>query len=151
VSAKMKQLKLLFPKNSKNTYTIEKLLKKLVYLVDKFYTLPESIEIEFVVMDESTYGMTIVDYRFPNRIYLNYKLQLEELVVPAIHELCHLNQVYTNRLKIERKHIVWDNIKYTNDKHLTYQEYLDLPWEIDVAEKQQKLLEFLTLQKKQST
>lgn len=123
----------------------EKLTEKVIKLVKEIYALPNTIEIQFENMGPNIYGMTMLDPRFPNRIRLNQDLSLDEFILPLTHELLHLHQMFTNRLQSRSGgRILWDNVLYkVNTKNLPYEEYIRLPWENDVALKQQKLLEFL--------
>jgi hypothetical protein len=123
----------------------EKLTEKVIKLVKEIYVLPDTIEIQFEHMDPNIYGMTMLDPRFPNRIRLNQDLSLDEFLLPLTHELLHLNQMFTNRLQSRSGgRILFDNVLYkVNAKQLSYEEYRQLPWENDVAQKQHKLLEFL--------
>ncbi len=120
-------------------------------MVSKIYVLPNHVEFQFENMGQSVYGMTMLDLRFPNRIRLNQELSLEEIIMPLTHELVHLHQIYTNRLQARSGgKILWDGQFYKVDAmKLTYEEYLNLPWEHDANQKQQKLLEFLQHHSKQ--
>ena len=107
--------------------------------------LPDNIEIQFEQMGPSVYGMTMLDPRFPNRIRINQDLSLEEYLLPLTHELLHLHQTFTNRLQSRPGgRILWDKTVFkVNMLEMSYSEYQQLPWELDVAEKQQKLLKLL--------
>jgi hypothetical protein len=111
----------------------------------KMFVLPDTIEIQFEEMGPSVYGMTVLDPRFPNRIRINQDLSLEEYLLPLTHELLHLHQMYTNRLQSRPGgRILWDKQSYkVNMMTMSYNEYQQLPWELDVAEKQQKVLKLL--------
>lgn len=131
--------------NVRPNNVFEKLTEKVIKLVKEIYALPNTIEIQFENMGPSIYGMTMLDPRFPNRIRLNQDLSLDEFILPLTHELLHLHQMFTNRLQSRSGgRILWDNVLYkVNTKQLSYEDYLRLPWENDVAQKQHKLLEFL--------
>lgn len=128
----------------------EKLISKVTDLVKEVYCLPEQIEIQFENMGPNVYGMTMLDPRFPNRIRLNQDLQVEELVLPLTHELLHLHQIFTNRLQSRSGgKILWDKQIYKVDSlNQSYQDYQNLPWELDVAQKQKKLLEHIKTKRK---
>jgi hypothetical protein len=123
----------------------EKFTDKVISIVKTLYVLPDTIEIQFENMGPSVYGMTMLDPRFPNRIRLNQDLSLEEYLLPLTHELIHLHQMYTNRLQSRQGgRILWDKVLYkVNMLEMSYTDYQQLPWETDVAEKQQKLLKLL--------
>ena len=106
--------------------------------------LPDVIEVEFIQLGPSTYGETVIDFRYPSRIRVNLDLSLTDIVIPIVHELLHLEQIKQNRLTNNRfGDILWENTVYKVKKNLSYRDYLALPWELDVAEKQQKVLKNL--------
>jgi len=106
--------------------------------------LPDIIEVEFIQLGPSTYGETVIDFRYPGRIRVNLDLSLTDIVIPIVHELLHLEQIKQNRLTNNRfGDILWENTVYKVKKNLSYRDYLALPWEEDVAKKQQKVLKNL--------
>jgi hypothetical protein len=67
---------------------------------------------------------------------------MKEVIVPLIHELLHLNQTYTGKLSGRRDgSFLWNSKVYYAPKIPTVQEWSKLPWEIDVAEKENFILE----------
>jgi len=130
---------------SKPPIIYEKFTEKVIKLMKTIYVLPDLIEIQFENMDPNVYGMTVLDPRFSNRIRLNQDLSLDEYLLPLTHELLHLHQMFTNRLQSRSGgRILWDNVLYkVNTTELSYEDYRQLPWEDDVAQKQHKLLSFL--------
>jgi hypothetical protein len=128
----------------------EKFTEKVIKLVKTLYVLPDNIEIQFENMGDSVYGMTMLDPRFPNRIRLNQDLSLEEYLLPLTHELIHLHQMFTNRLQSRQGgRIMWDKTLFkVNMLEMSYDEYQELPWELDVIEKQGVLLKLLNENKK---
>lgn len=128
----------------------EKFTDKVIKIVKTLYVLPDHIEIQFENMGDSVYGMTILDPRFPNRIRLNQDLSLEEYLLPLTHELIHLHQMYTNRLQSRQGgRIMWDKTLFkVNMMEMPYSEYQQLPWELDVIEKQTLLIKLLNENKK---
>lgn len=128
----------------------EKFTDKVIKIVKTLYVLPDTIEIQFENMGDSVYGMTVLDPRFPNRIRLNQDLSLEEYLLPLTHELIHLHQMYTNRLQSRQGgRIMWDKTLFkVNMLEMSYTEYQQLPWELDVIEKQTLLLKLLNESKK---
>lgn len=107
-----------------------------------FIELPKLLEVEFKSLSHSVYAETLVDPRFPNRIRLNADISYTSLVKPTVHELLHLNQIYTKKLSCSRgKIFIWENKTYNIDQlNLTYEDYQNLPWELDVVYKEKKLL-----------
>ena len=109
-----------------------------------YLDLPDIIEIEFIQLGPSSYAETIVDYRYPNRIRINLDLSLNDIVIPIVHELLHLEQIKQGRLTNTRfGDILWENKVYKVKQNLPYRDYLALPWEEDVAKKQQIVLKNL--------
>jgi hypothetical protein len=105
-------------------------------LVSEQLDLPDKVQIEYKKLSDSTYGETSLNPRFRNRVTINSLLSSSELIQPLIHELIHLHQIHTNKLEIRRDGVfVWCGKKYDVNKTLSYQEYLDLPWENDVINK----------------
>lgn len=123
----------------------EKFAERVIKLMKTQYQLPDTIEIQFEQMGDSVYGMTMLDPRFPNRIRINQDLSFDEYLIPLTHELLHLHQAFTNRLQSRPGgRILWDKTVFkVNMLEMSYSEYQQLPWEMDVAEKQQKLLKML--------
>lgn len=124
------------PSNKKNLQ-FEKYVYKVVKIVDTLHVLPKDIEIDCSDLGNNIYGLTLLDPRYPNRIKINHVLNLEEISLILIHELLHLHQIYVNKLKcLKGGIIVWENVRYkVKTESLTYEEYLKLPWEIDVNTK----------------
>lgn len=103
--------------------------------------LPDNIEVEFRALPESVYGETLIDNRYKNRIRLQESLSPKEVIVPLIHELLHLNQTYTGKLSGRRDgSFVWNKKVYHAPKTPSLEEWSKLPWEIDVVEKEKKIL-----------
>jgi hypothetical protein len=119
----------------------EKVITNIINIIRSELELPDIIEVEFSKLQESVYGEATVDTRFKNRIKLNETLSPKGCIVPTIHELIHLNQIYTGRLSGRRDgSYLWENKVYPSVSEISYEQYRKLPWEIDVVERQQKLL-----------
>jgi len=122
----------------------EKVASNICRILRNHLQLPDKIEIEFIQLGPSNYGETIVDYRRPDKIRINLDLSVKDIIIPLVHELIHLEQIYQGRLTNTRfGDIIWENRKYKVKSNMTHKEYLSQPWEQDVAEKQQKVLEIL--------
>lgn len=136
--------------STKPNVIYEKFTSKVTLLVKQLYVLPDAIEIQFENMGDSIYGMTMLDPRFPNRIRLNQDLSIEEIILPLTHELLHLHQIFTNRLQSRSGgRILYEGQIYKVDTmKLSYADYQNLPWEMDVTINQKKLLEFIAQNKK---
>ena len=128
-----------------NNYSIKKeiVAKQLCDSVFKIITLPDSLEIEFINMSDSVYGETMLDSRFKNRIRINSVLTEREIIIPIVHELIHVHQIHTNKLQLKSNGTcVWNKkiYKLSHPNKLNNSEYSLLPWEIDVVNKQQSVL-----------
>jgi hypothetical protein len=114
---------------------VEKICEQFSYHVE----LPSELEIEFQYMNQSTYAETDMHKK---RIRLNLHLELNDILLPLVHELIHVNQLHKGQLSISRKgEYVWEGAVYRVDPaKMLYKDYSKLPWELDVAKKQQDLL-----------
>lgn len=131
--------------NKVENKNIEKLCNKVILLIDKLYSLPDTINIEFRDLGDNIYGMTMLDPRYHNTIRINYKLSYNEVVIPLCHELLHIHQMHTGSLRIGKKGvIIYKNVNYRVDYNsLDYNSYTELPWEQEVIDWQRKLLIFI--------
>jgi hypothetical protein len=119
----------------------EQVIKNVINIVSEKIELPDFIEIEFRSLPGSIYGETLLDNRFKNRIRLHDSLSAKESIIPVIHELLHLNQVYTGKLSGRRDgSFMWNKKVYHAPKTPSIVEWSKLPWEIDVAEKEKQML-----------
>lgn len=125
----------------------ELLLSKVFEFAKRYYPLPQTIIIEMRKLGKSTFGETLVDPSRKNIIKLNVDLGIKESIYVLTHELIHLSQITSGQLTVSRKsELVWDHsYKISKEKleKLSFDEYQQLPWELDVAKKQQILLEIL--------
>jgi len=119
----------------------EKVISNIISIACSLIELPNEIEVEFTKLDPSVYGETSTEFRFRNRITINEALSTKESIKPVIHELLHLNQIHTGRLSGRKGFVIWDGKIFSLDKKTTPEVWANLPWERDVAEKQQFLLE----------
>ena len=120
-----------------------KLIQIICDKVEELLHLPTEVDIEFTAMSLSTYGDTMVDYKNQIRIRLNKDLQINDIMIPLVHELIHLHQMHIGQLMITSAGVyVWEKQTYEVDvTQMMYTDYLRLPWEADVADKQPKLME----------
>lgn len=118
-------------------------------ICEAFYdelTIPDTVQVEFKKLPKNVFAETMLDYRFKNRIRINYLLNHREVFAPVIHELIHMNQTHTGKLTVLREGIYMYEGKIHDIKDinkLSYDEYMKLPWEKDVAERQEKLAEII--------
>lgn len=125
----------------------EKILTVVCQKAKDLLQLPDKIYIQITKLEQNVLGDTVLDLRLQNKIRLNSTLSVKESVYVLSHELIHLAQIHTGQLKFNKNgNYVWNNRQYMNLaklKTLSYPEYQQLPWEQDVVEKQQNLLENL--------
>lgn len=116
------------------------LVERLVNIIADVLELPNDLQIEFKRLDKNAYGETSLNPRYKNRITINSDLDLTEIMYPLIHELIHVHQIHTNKLVVRPNNVYfWNNKKYNVTGNLTYEDYINLPWESDVIEKQKML------------
>jgi len=120
----------------------EIIITKLCEAASDIIELPDELIIRIAWLGESVYGNTAVEYRFKNRISINSILSLAEIPIVLIHELIHASQIHTGLLSVSRRGAyIWNKVRYNVPESLNMEQYMQLPWEADVAEKQQKILE----------
>jgi hypothetical protein len=103
--------------------------------------LPETLEVCIYPLGKNVYGG--IDKYYINRIAINYDLDYEAIPKILTHELIHVSQKHTKLLEIKKNgHYYWRGIPYTNvsPEQLSYEEYRNLPWEVDVENRVDKLL-----------
>lgn len=116
--------------------------KKICDFLRNHLDLPEEIQIVFAKLHESEYGATILNPRFKNRFKINSTLTYTEIIPVLVHELIHLQQIKTGQLNsTSNGRIIWNNRQYNLLEHTDYD---NLPWEQDVANKQQPLLRLVS-------
>lgn len=133
-------------KNAKYSKERESVLINIYSLAKDVLSLPDYIEIEIESLAESVYAESIANTRFKNRIRLNDKLTLTELIQPIVHELIHLEQIHMGRLSTNRQgHFIFDNKIYKNldPLKLAFEDYKNLPWEQDVRMKEKRILDYV--------
>lgn len=123
-------------------YNKEKLVKHVVQQTGAHLKLPNSIDIEFQRMGSSTYGETDIATK---RITINFDLGLNDIFLPLLHELIHLEQIETGKLARSKEgHYVWESTVYKIEPGmLSYDDYKELPWEQDIVKKHRYLVKEL--------
>lgn len=84
-----------------------------------------------------------IDMIHANRIGINYDVPFDMLPKILLHELIHVNQKHTGILRIARNGTCyWHGIPVTNKSpsDMTFEEYQNLPWEVDVENRLPALL-----------
>ena len=126
--------------NNQHSYKHEVIITSFAQAVSKVIELPDTIEICLYPLADNVYGG--IDVARVNRIGLNYDLPLQVLPKILTHELIHVHQKHTGILSIKPNGMCyWHGIPYTNKlpEDMSYEEYNNLPWELDVVNKQQQV------------
>lgn len=129
-----------FYKNNQKSIDKEVVITSFTNAVSKVIDLPDTIEICLYPLGPSVYGG--IDLNNINRIGINIDLPIASIPKILAHELIHVHQKHTGILKMKPNgEIYWHGVFYTrkNPEDMTYEEYQNLPWERDVAEKQHKV------------
>lgn len=131
-----------FYKNNQHSYKHESIITYFSNAIAQVIELPPTLEVCLYDLGPEVYGG--IDMYMINRIGLNYDLSFEDLPKILTHELIHVHQKHTKLLEFRiNRHYYWRGIPYTNKtpEQLTHEEYQNLPWEIDVKERQSKVLQ----------
>lgn len=104
--------------------------------VSQVIELPDTIEVCLYPLAPNINGG--IDRTKINRIGLNYNLLIQDIPLVLTHELIHVHQKHINILKFDKKHSYWHGVIRSNKlpEELSYEEYENLPWEVDVRNKQ---------------
>ena len=129
-------------KDNHHSYKHETIITYFSNAICQVIDLPPTLEVCLYDLGPEVYGG--IDMYRVNRIGINYDLSFEEIPKILVHELIHVNQKHTNLLEYRsNRYYYWRGIPYTNKtpEQLTREEYDNLPWEIDVRERQTKVLQ----------
>ena len=119
----------------------EALLTSLAIAVSQIIELPDTVEVCLYPLEDNVYGG--IDINRVNRIGLNVNLSLESQLKILVHELIHVSQKHLGMLKIKPNGMCyWQGIPYTKKPpdEMTHEEYMNLPWELDVINRQRTIL-----------
>lgn len=117
---------------SNKNIQVEHLIKSVVNRVSGVLNLPQFIEVWIYNLPTAVQGG--IDNSM-NRVILSSALTLQEIPKILIHELIHINQKFTGKLKINTDGAyLWEGKMYyaKHPETLSRTEYLALPWEADV-------------------
>ena len=129
-------------KNNKPCVRREDIISRLANTISDIIELPDSIEVCVYPLDKNVYGG--IDKYCINRLALNFNLDYNSIPVILTHELIHVSQKYTKMLEIKNNgHYYWYGIPYTKvlPEEMSYEEYRNLPWEVDVQNRETKVLQ----------
>lgn len=130
-----------FYQNGNYDWRYENIIDGTANAISKVLKLPEIIEVCIYDLGKSVYGG--IDMIHTNRIGIHYDLPHESIPIILTHELIHVHQKYTGTLKITRKgEFYWHGVLITKNlsDNMPYDEYMNLPWELDAYNKQQQIL-----------
>ena len=135
-------IKFSYYRNTKPDKDKEKVAQNVIDCLRNHLELPELIEVQFVGMGPSQHGETVVDVTRPNVVRINLDLSTTDIVIPLVHELIHIEQIYTGKLANAKfGYLVWEGKKYKVKSDIAYKDYIELPWEQDVNIRLKPLLE----------
>lgn len=131
-----------FPRNYQPDIEKAKVATSLCQAASLYIDLPDNIIVEFVDLGPSAYGESTLDFNKDSKVRVNLQLSCKELIYPLIHELLHLNQIHEGKLSVTRYgDCVWEGKTYKIDQSkMSYKDYTQLPWELDVAQREKQLL-----------
>ncbi len=115
----------------------EVIITSFANLVAQVIELPQIVEVCLYPLAPNMHGG--IDRVRINRIGLNYNLLIQDLPLILTHELIHVHQKHRGILKIDAQNkCYWHGIFQTDKlpEQMTYEEYENLPWEVDVRNKQ---------------
>jgi hypothetical protein len=131
-----------FPKHYQPDIEKAKVATSLCQAAFLYIDLPDDIIVEFVDLGSNMYGESTLTFNKDSKVRINLQLSCKELIYPLIHELLHLNQIHEGKLSVTRfGDCVWEGKTYKIDQaKMSYKEYTQLPWELDVAHREKQLL-----------
>lgn len=131
-----------FYKNNQYSHNHEVVITSFANAISKVIELPDTLEVCLYPLEENVYGG--IDKIRVNRIGINFKIPLEDIPKVLTHELIHVHQKHKGKFKVTHDGTCyWHGIPHTKKSpdEMTYDEYRNLPWEVDVEKKQQSVLE----------
>ena len=131
-----------FPKHLQPDIEKAKVATSLCQAASLYIALPDNIIIEFVDLGHNAYGESTLTFNKESKVRINLQLSAKEMIYPLVHELLHLNQIHEGKLSVTRfGDCVWEGKTYQlNQSKISYKEYTQLPWELDVTSREQQLL-----------
>ena len=131
-----------FPKYYQPDIEKAKVATSLCQAAFLYINLPDNIIVEFVDLGPHMYGESTLTFNKESKVRINLQLSAKEMIYPLVHELLHLNQIHEGKLSVTRfGDCVWEGKTYKlNQSKMSYKEYTQLPWELDVTSREQQLL-----------
>lgn len=131
-----------FPKHLQPDIEKAKVATSLCQAASLYIALPDNIIVELVDLGHNAYGESTLTFNKESKVRINLQLSAKEMIYPLVHELLHLNQIHEGKLSVTRfGDCVWEGKIYKlNQSKMSYKEYTQLPWELDVTSREQQLL-----------
>jgi|694.fasta_scaffold15923_3 hypothetical protein len=131
-----------FPKHLQPDIEKAKVATSLCQAAFLYIDLPDNIIVEFIDLGHNAYGESTLTFNKESKVRINLQLSAKEMIYPLVHELLHLNQIHEGKLSVTRfGDCVWEGKIYKlNQSKMSYKEYTQLPWELDVTSREQQLL-----------
>ena len=131
-----------FPKHLQPDIEKAKVATSLCQAASLYIALPDNIIVELVDLGHNAYGESTLTFNKESKVRINLQLSAKEMIYPLVHELLHLNQIHEGKLSVTRfGDCVWEGKTYKlNQSKMSYKEYTQLPWELDVTSREQQLL-----------
>ena len=101
------------------------------------YTEEVNVIIKFIDREKSL-GRVVYE---KGEIEIDPRFTLLQLRNTLVHELIHYEQYREKRLEIKNDEWFWKGKKYDNS--LVYEEYTNLPWEIEARKRSKKIIDKL--------
>jgi hypothetical protein len=112
----------------------EAVVSSFTIAVSKVIDLPPLVEVCLYKLGKNVYGG--IDLFRINRVGINIEVPIEQIPKILTHELIHVHQKHTGKLKIKHDGAsYWHGVLITKKmpEHMSYEEYQNLPWELDVS------------------
>lgn len=124
----------------------ETVIKNVINFLKDYLLLPNHLTIEFRKLSPHFYAETNLNLSNSRTVILNCMLSEKEIITPLIHELIHIDQIENKKLLVYKNgDVCWLGKRFDVEyiKRCTYAEYQNLPWENEVLERQENLLNLL--------
>lgn len=130
-----------FYKNNQHSYKHEAIITSFANAIAHVLPLPDTLEVCLYDLGKNVYGG--VDRYHINRLGINYDLDFQSIPKILTHELIHVNQKHMKILEVRQNDVYyWHGVPYTKvlPHEMSYEDYQNLPWELDVQLRQSKVL-----------
>lgn len=127
------EIKISYSRDSVKDIYKDKLIEAIISKAANFLTLPKLVRIELKKLSPNNYAETDITNKC---IVINSELDLNDILFPLVHELIHLEQIELGKLNRSRcGKYVWENQIFNIEESISYSDYKELPWELDVSKR----------------